>query len=222
MGLERRQSALWSVAATAVCIAAVAYLAYSAGRRERAAEQTSPRPIDVTIVEQRVASISELATVSYNYTDLASHEKSEKLWGVRVPFSTSRILLRYNGEIKAGVDMRRARVTVEDTTVTIFLPPSEVLSHSVDPSSIKILNLDNGLFSSIRIEDFTRFCAAHKDSMEVRAISNGLLTAANARAAESLEIIAAPLRDMGYDVRIRGGMTTSDEKRISPEWRDWK
>lgn len=214
MGLKRQPPALWSVAITAVCIAAVAYMAYSAGRRERAAEQASPRPIDVTIVEQRVASISELATVSYNYTDLASHEKSEKLWGMRVPFSTSRILLRYNGEIKAGVDMRRAKVTVEDTTVTIFLPPSEVLSHSVDPSSIKILNLDNGLFSSIRIEDFTRFCAAHKDSMEARAIANGLLSAASARAAESLEIIAAPLRDMGYAVEIRSGEARQDETGI--------
>lgn len=219
MGSKRQSPALWSATATAVCIAAAAYFAYHAGRREREAERASPRPIDVTIVEQRVASISELATVSYSYTDLASHEKSEKLWGMRVPFSTSRILLRYNGEIKAGVDMRRARVTVEDTTITIFLPPSEVLSHSVDPSSIKILNLDNGLFSSIRIEDFTRFCAAHKDSMEARAVSNGLLTAANARATESLEIIAAPLRDMGYAVAVKDENAASGGKSVLSERR---
>lgn len=215
MSSKRQSSTLWGVAITAACFAAVAYFAYSAGRREGETERDPPHPIDVTIVEQRVAAISELATVSYSYTDLASHEKSERLWGMRVPFSTSRILLRYNGEIKAGVDMRRARVTVEDTTVTILLPPSEVLSHSVDPSSIKILNLDNGLFSSIRIDDFTRFCAAHKDSMEARAISNGLLASADARAAESLEIIAAPLRDMGYAVKIRGGQTQPGGESLS-------
>lgn len=211
MSSKRQPPATWNIAITAVCFAAVAYIAYSAGRREKVSERSAPHPIDVTIVEQRVASISELATVSYSYTDLASHEKSEWLWGVRVPFSTSRILLSYNGEIKAGVDMRRARVTVEDTTVTIFLPPSAILSHSVDPSSIKILNLDNGLFSSIRIEDFTRFCAAHKDSIEARAVSNGLLDSADARATESLEIIAAPLRDMGYAVEIRNGKTPGGE-----------
>ena len=99
--------------------------------------------------------------------------------------------------------MHKARVEVkDDTLVIISLPRPQILSHSVDPSGIKILNQDSGLFSSIGVSDFNKFCAAQKDSMEAQAVAHGLLNAASAKAADGLEIVAAPLRDMGYSVNI--------------------
>lgn len=192
------------IALVAATVSAAIVAAYFIGRNNAPAPGSqTPQHIDIMVVEQRLSSISELATVSYKYTDMANIEKNEKLWGMTLPFSTSRMWIKYGGEIKAGVDMHKARVEVkDDTLVIISLPRPQILSHSVDPSGIKILNQDSGLFSSIGVSDFNKFCAAQKDSMEAQAVAHGLLNAASAKAADGLEIVAAPLRDMGYSVNI--------------------
>lgn len=136
--------------------------------------------------------------------------------GADIPFSTSTIFLRYAGTIKAGVDLHQARISVQDTIVTFVLPRPTILSHSVDPSSIKILNQSNGLFSSIKISDFQAFCSAHKDSMESVAISSGLLMSAQENAADGLELITAPLRDIGYSVVVKFSDTLSSGVETLP------
>lgn len=192
-----------------VALAVTGILAYFLGEREamRRVENEQPKlkTLDVTVLQNRLDKISELSTVQFSYTDVATHVKSEKLGGFKIPFSTSTIIIRYGGTIKAGVDLHNARIEVADTTVFFHLPQPVILSHSVDPSSIKILNQSNGLFSSIKITDFQAFCAAHKDSIESVAISSGLLSRAADNAADGLELLAAPLRDMGYHVEISFG-----------------
>lgn len=193
-----------SVKFLAISLILVAIIAFLLGKYTSADDPKPPiKTIDVTILQSRLEKISELATVQYNYTDVSSHTKSEKIHGFKIPFSTSSILLRYDGVIKAGIDLHSARVDVEDTVVTFILPRPKILSHSVDPSSIKILNQNNGLFSSIKIADFQSFCAAHQDSIEHVAISSGLLDRAQDDASDALELVAAPLRDMGYHVIVR-------------------
>ncbi len=197
-------------------------LAFNLGREmsnsaseEQTVEKTL-QTLDVTVLQQRLAKISELATVSYEYTDIARHKKTEKIWGYSIPGTTSTILLRYSGVIKAGVDLHDAKINVKDTTVILTLPAPKVLSHSVDPSSIKIINQSNGLFSSIKIADFQAFCSAHQDSMQTVAINSGLLQNAAASAADGLELIAAPLRDMGYNVIVTVNSDTLSMPEIRP------
>ncbi len=182
------------------------YFSYSLGKKS-AKEEGSPRmEIDVNVLRQRMERISELATVSYDYTDIASYSKTEKLWGYEVPFSTSKILLRYSGKIRAGVDLRQAVVTVRDSVVEVCLPEPMVFSHDVDPRSVKILDQRDGLFSSIKIPDFQGFCMAHRDSMERVAQAHGLMDEARSGAVDAMEIVAAPLRDMGWRVEVTFGM----------------
>ena len=188
----------------AAVVIAVAYVSYSLGasraRNEPPTHEKQLQTVDINVLRQQMAKISELATVSYDYTDIASHKKTEKLWGYDIPFSTSTILIRYSGTIKAGVDINAATITVRDSTVSIALPSPRIIAHSVDPHTIKILNQDNGLFSSIKIADFQAFCMAHQDSMQNAAIASGLLDEASANTMASLELLMAPLRGMGYTV----------------------
>lgn len=188
----------------AAVVIAVAYVSYSLGAsrasNEAPTHEKQLQTVDINVLRQQMAKISELATVSYDYTDIANHKKTEKLWGYDIPFSTSTILIRYSGTIKAGVDINAATITVRDSTVSIALPSPRIIAHSVDPHTIKILNQDNGLFSSIKIADFQAFCMAHQDSMQNAAIASGLLDEASANTMASLELLMAPLRGMGYTV----------------------
>ncbi len=191
------------LALTAALVAVVAFFSYRAGVWHAEMGKLAPAPVDVTILEQRIATVSELATVSYQYTDMARHEKSEYLWGRAIPLTTSRILLNYTGVIKAGMDLHKAKITVtNDTSILFVLPPPQILSHSIDPASFKIVDLDNAIFSSITIEDYNQFVSAHRDSIESLAIRNGLLDQARERSIESLDIVIGPLRDMGYNVTL--------------------
>lgn len=184
---------------------AVAVFAFQVGV-EYSSMQAGPekelKPLDVQSIKTKLSQVSELATVSYQYTDLAQHEKSEKLWGMKIPFSTSKILIQYSGTIKAGIDLALAQFSVADTVVTFALPRAKILSHDIDQGSLRVLNQSNGLFSSIKIEDFNKFCVEHRDSMEHRALSTGLLETAQAKSEESLSLITDPLVAEGYTVRL--------------------
>lgn len=206
---------LWLAIIVLICLAFNLGRSMSSSSDEKEDERHL-QTIDVNVLQQRLAKISELATVSYDYTDIASHKKTEKLWGYNIPGTTSTILLRYSGVIKAGVDLHDATIDVRDTTVVFTLPAPKVLSHSVDPASIKIINQSNGLFSSIKIADFQSFCAAHQDSMQSVAIQSGLLKNAAESAADGLELIAAPLRDMGYNVIVTVNSDTLQMPEIRP------
>lgn len=180
-----------------------AQLTLPATGQETEANEKVLKPLDVQSIKTKLSQVSELATVSYQYTDLAQHEKSEKLWGMKIPFSTSKILIQYSGTIKAGIDLAQAQFAVEqDTVVTFMLPKAKILSHDIDQGSLRVLNQSNGLFSSIKIEDFNKFCAEHRDSMECRALNTGLLQTAQEKSQESLSLITDPLIAEGYTVRL--------------------
>lgn len=201
-------SSFFSFVKTVVLMAIAAVVGFYVGSKYFPAPASAPAAeveratVDVSIIKRKLEQISELATVNYSYTDIAKHEKSEKLWGMKVPFSTSSILLQYGGEIKAGIDLGKAQIDVVDTTVYLFLPHAKVMSNSIDPGSVKILNQSNGLFSSINVADYNAFCAAHRDSIETQAIREGLLTRAEEGALSSLWLITMPLEEQGFNVKV--------------------
>ncbi len=187
-----------------IAVAAIAFCTFKYGRTYEAlqnekAKQTADSTA-IVILQRQMAEISELATVSYNYTELTKHQKSQTLWNIKLPFSTSTYLIQHSGTIKAGVDLSKARITVRDTTIFIYIPKAKILSHDIDPNSLKIISKDESIFTTISIEDFNKFNIANRDSMEREAVRSGLLGAAHNRVAESLSLLTAPLIANGYCV----------------------
>ena len=66
-----------------VAAAAIAIVAYKLGQESVQPQEAKSqlKPIDIKKVEAKLSQVSELATVSYAYTDIAKHEKKGKLWG---------------------------------------------------------------------------------------------------------------------------------------------
>ena len=83
--------------------------------------------IDAVVIENQLAQISELSTVSYRYTNMAQFENSSDFYGVTIPFTTKRFILTYDGEIKAGTDLSQASVTVSGSRVTVRLAAAQIL-----------------------------------------------------------------------------------------------
>ncbi|WP_295859978.1 DUF4230 domain-containing protein [uncultured Oscillibacter sp.] len=185
--------------AAALC-AAAGVGCYLAGRAAGAAQQIQ-KP-DAVVVENQLTQISELASVSWSYTNMAQFESSNEFYGMAVPFTTKKFILSYDGKIKAGVDLSRAEVSVSGTEVTVRLPEAEILSHEIDEDSVEIFDEKTSIFNPFTVEDFTAFQADQKAAMEEKALAKGLLTEGLQQARASVRALVEPSLPEGWTLRM--------------------
>lgn len=139
-------------------------------------------------VSEQLNSLRELVTKEYLYTNADKYENRNQVtirdWDINVPLTTKRFLLAYDGRIKAGVDLSRAEILVDEErkTVTITLPASEILSHEIFEDQVRVFDEKDGLFNKITIDNYNEFVAEQKTVMEQRAIDMGLLDEADREA----------------------------------------
>lgn len=149
--------------------------------------------LDAVVIGNQLTRISELATVSYQYTNMGQFSSSNDFYGVTIPFTTKKFILTYDGVIKAGVDLSQARISVEDTSVTVTLPSARILSHEIDEDSMEVFDEKSSIFNPFRVEDFASFQADQKVEMEQKAIEKGLLEQAAEKAEDSISALLSPL-----------------------------
>ena len=158
------------------------------------------------LLGQQLQTVQELVSVEYHYTNMGKFENQVDFYGWKVPFTTKRFLVSYDGLIKAGVDLSGATVEVDEVqkSVTITLPESRILSHEIPEGSIQVFDETRNIFNPITIEDYTGFTRDQKAEVEQRAIDEGLLTGASEKAREAVETLAALLPGSGdYTWTIR-------------------
>lgn len=184
----------------ALC-AVVGLVCFFAGRAGGAAIQENVQ-LDAVVLETRLNEISELASVSWSYTNMAMFESSNEFYGMTLPFTTKKFILTYDGEIKAGVDLQQAAVSVSGTAVTVRLPESQILSHEIDESSVEVFDEKTSIFNPFTVEDFTAFQADQKTAMEEKAVAKGLLTEAAEQAERSVRLLLEAALPEGYTLSV--------------------
>ena len=187
------------VAGVLLC-AAVGLAGFLIGRTgSQPPEATAPDPI---VLESRLTEIAELATVSYHYTNMAQFESSSDFYGVKIPFTTKRFILSYDGEIKGGVDLSEAVVEVRDTVVTVTLPAPEILSHEILQDTLEVFDEKTSIFNPFRVEEFNDFQADQKEVMEDKALASGLQKKAGEKARNSVRYLLEQALPEGYTLSV--------------------
>jgi len=150
------------------------------------------------LLGQQLRSVRELVSVEYHYTNMGRFENQLDFYGWKVPFTTKRFIVSYDGIIKAGVDFGKVQVMVDEAshTVTVTLPESEIISHEISEDSIEVFDETSNVFNNITIEDYVGFTQEQKSVMAQQAIDNGLLTAASENARSTVESLLAVLPGM--------------------------
>ena len=145
--------------------------------------------ISTDVIEEQIKDIGELATVEYLYTDSGKFDDDEKFesgWfeGMKIPFSGKSFIARWDGKIKAGIDVSKVSFDVdnENKIITIYMPEADVLSHEILEDSIETLDESKNIFNQIEVNDVSNFIGENKEFMKERAISNGLLETADKNA----------------------------------------
>lgn len=159
--------------------------------------------LSAVVVQNQISEIAELATVTYAYTELGQYESSKEFYGAKVPFTTNKFILTYDGVIKAGVDMSKAQVEAEGGSITVMLPEAQVISHEIDENSVKVFDEKTSIFNQFRVEDYTAFYADQKKSVEEKAVAKGLLTEAKAQAVKAVKAALEPLAGEEGSIVVR-------------------
>lgn len=185
-------------------ICAVLAAGFSMGRRLGAQEKEPV--ITRELLSQQLYTIQELAVVEYYYTNMGKFENQIDFYGWEVPFATKRFILSYNGTIKAGVDLEKTEIRVDDAshTVAVLLPEGRVLSHEILEDSIEVFDETKNIFNHITIEDYTGFTREQKQVIEKKAIEEGLLATASEKARKAVESLFSLLPGMdGYELIVK-------------------
>ena len=128
--------------------------------------------------------IGELATQSGYFTVVNVIDDAKKLGNWSIPFTSSKYIFSYDGEIKAGIDFAEIEWSVDETskTVTVRLPESKILGKLLKEDSLKIYDERQSIFTPLTLSDVQASRQEMLEEIEQTAINNGLLEAAEENA----------------------------------------
>lgn len=151
-------------------------------------------------LKEKLSQVCDLVTEQYAYHNADKLEQDQSwLFGWKRPFSTKSVLVTYDGIIKAGVDLSRVvpEVDEEKRTVTVALPASRITDNNIPQESIEVLEIKNGLFNKVTIEDYNEFISQQKVVMQERAIEQGILDEADKNAQNVVRALLSAIPGMG-------------------------
>ena len=145
-------------------------------------------------------SIGELATQSAYYTNVNVHEEDKKLFNWSIPLTQSKYIFSYGGVIKAGYDFAQVQVDIDDAAkrVIVTLPEVKTLSNEIDPTSLKIYDERQSIFTPLSIADVNAAQEKLREEAQQTAIANGLFD--NAR--ENMELLIKGILSSTIDFTV--------------------
>jgi hypothetical protein len=152
--------------------------------------------IDQPTVVRQIAQLQRLETVKFTMDKIISGERENPI----VPkfLISDRLLLVVHGEVIAGVDLsslQPGEVTLHDKTVSVRLPPAQLLVTRLDNEKTRVYSRDTGLFSSPdpNLESEVRQQA--EQELKQAALDGGILKSAQDNAQST---VASLLKGLGF------------------------
>ena len=144
----------------------------------------SSKSISSRTVEFGLRNIGELATQAGYFTNVQIISGSRDVLGVTVPFTQSKYVYSYDGIVKAGVDFKEIKVSLDEAskTLTVSLPSAHILDVNVDENSLVVYDDARNIFSPLKISDIQESILALKEEVRQKAVDNGILRNAETNA----------------------------------------
>jgi hypothetical protein len=151
-------------------------------------------------LQAQVTSMSELATAKLEYQGLVRYEQGE------IDFINKKgFTMVYSGSAIAGVDLTKAKVSVEGKAIRVTLPSATVTSTSIDPDSLTFYDTSWAIFNWENKEDTAKALQlAQKDLEGKVSSSDELISQANDQARKTIEGLMEPFTsdESGYTLEI--------------------
>lgn len=184
----------------AVCLILLCLVCFFFGRSM--GKSAGNTEVSAVVLQNKLTEISEYASLTYSYTNMAEFENSKDFYGVKLPFTTKGFIITYDGEIKAGVDLAKAEVTVSGSKVKVSLPAAEILSHEIDENSLEVFDETTSIFNPLKVTDYNTFNKEQKAKMEEKAAEKGILKEAGQKAADAIADFVQQIAGEDYTVEV--------------------
>lgn len=145
--------------------------------------QPTPTIVTKAVLVQKLAGASELTTAIFTMETVIDQSQDRTLAGIVI--GQTKLLYIAHGDVRAGVNL--ARLTPEDIsvisdTITIRLPPPEILDKKIDVEKSYVYDMDRSLLGPVDPEMQTRAERFALDKILRGACEGGILREANQRA----------------------------------------
>lgn len=160
---------------------------------------SNKRNIDLlsNTIEENVLKILEVSTVKYNYSNVVTYKDNKKVSGLNVPFTNKSFIIKYDGYIKAGIDLENVETKVKNPkTVKIVLAKPVILDNVIVEEEVYIYDEKDWVFNKLSFDDLYEVLIKEKESMEEKVIEDGLLNDAQKN---TKEIFTSLLEGMGFE-----------------------
>lgn len=172
----------------------------------KAGVSRSKEEVTSDIVKEQLVSVKELTTLKYRYTNVGSFENDNEFYGIKIPFTTKKFIISYDGEISAGIDLDKAKVDINDEkkSINISLPQAKILAHQIDEDSLTIFDEKESIFNQLKIKDFSEFRKNEMKKTEQELLEKGFLEEAGDKSKDAIiEILNInPLIKDEYTVKV--------------------
>lgn len=149
-----------------------------------------------TFIIEKVSKICELSTTTYRYSNIISFKENKKFQDIKIPFTQKSFLIKYEGIIKAGIDIKKIKIIKNNKqSIRIRLNKSKITQHFIDEKKIYVYDEKTSLFNKLMIKDVLNEISNEKEQVEKNLIEEGFLEEANKNAKIFLESF---LKDLGY------------------------
>lgn len=131
--------------------------------------------VDSVTLEEILAPASELVTLKYTYTDLDIFENHVEMFGVKVPFSSDKIVFTYTGTVSAGIELADVKYKIDDEHKVIYLtlPQPKLFSHEMNEDDFMYYDVMNSIMTETKMEDYTRLISELKAEQEQKLAADG-------------------------------------------------
>lgn len=135
----------------------------------------------------RIVEQNELVSVSQDYSIVDKQGDSASFFGLfDIPFTDNSFWYRYEGTLKAGVNLETAEIDAQGNNLTITLDPAYIISNTPDMDSSGVLEERNNVLNPIEVGDVDAFQQWCVEQSEAQAIEGGLLDEAQSEAENQL------------------------------------
>lgn len=154
--------------------------------------------VDATSIEERLSKCSSLTTARLDYRGMIKYSEGEIQFINKKGFS-----MIYDAQIKAGIDLSKADVSVSGDKISITVPEPEIQDITIDSDSLEFYDEQLALFNWTDKEDTTKAIAYAKEDAQAKAEQTDILSQASAQAETVIETLFAPLtEENSYQLEI--------------------
>jgi len=144
-----------------------------------------------TLVAEKLVELSEWTTLRYEYSNVivSRLEQSVNVFGITdFNYAETIKLIEYTGYLKAGTDMSKVEITIDDelNKISVKVPKSQILDNVVETENTRVEDLIGNIFSNYPTQIVFDEINKNKILLEEKKIKDGFLDDADKRIEELL------------------------------------